>query len=73
MHMVMTPSGPQQQIVFDTAHPDGRRLGQEVGGERGNFTRHRAFYIIDRSVPVGFKAGSRLNTDDCILVRRLIE
>jgi hypothetical protein len=58
---------------FDAAHPDGYCLSKEVGIDTGDVTRHRAFYVIDRSVPVGFIPGSRLNTDDCILVRRLIE
>jgi hypothetical protein len=60
-------------ITVDAAHPDGFQLGQEVGADTGEVSRHRAFYIIDRSVPVGFSPGSRLNTDDCILVRRMIE
>jgi hypothetical protein len=60
-------------VAVDAAHPDGFTLGQEVGADSGEITRHRAFYIIDRSVPVGFIPGSRLNTDDCILLRRLIE
>jgi hypothetical protein len=60
-------------MVFDAAHPDGYRLGQEVGIDTGEVTRHRGFYMIDRSIPVGFMPGSRLNTDDCVLVRRLIE
>jgi hypothetical protein len=55
------------------AWPDGYTLGQEIGLDSGNVTRHRAFYIIDRSIPVGFLPGSRLNMDDCILVRRLLE
>jgi hypothetical protein len=59
--------------VFDAAHPDGYTLGQEVGLDSGNVVRHRAFYIIDRSIPVGFLPGSRLNTDECILVKRMIE
>ena len=59
--------------VFDAAHPDGYSLGQEVGIDSGEVTRHRGFYLIDRSIPVGFMPGSRLNTDDCVLVRRLIE
>ena len=56
-----------------TAWPDGYMLGQEVGVDSGEVVRHRAFYIIDRSVPVGFQPGQKLNTDDCILLRRLIE
>jgi hypothetical protein len=66
-----------KQIVFDAAHPDGLRLGQEVGADGGEISRQRAFYIIDRSIPVGFDPvhhpGRRLNTHDCILLRRLIE
>jgi hypothetical protein len=61
------------QIIFDAAHPDGFALGQELGIDTGNVTRHRGFFIIDRSIPVGFVPGSRLNTDDCVLVKRLIE
>jgi hypothetical protein len=55
------------------AWPDGLQLGQEVGADSGEVTRHRSFFMIDRSIPVGFMPGSRLNTDDCVLVRRLIE
>jgi hypothetical protein len=57
----------------DSGHPDGYALSQEVGLDSGQVVRHRGFFIIDRSVPVGFSPGSRLNTDDCVLVRRLIE
>jgi hypothetical protein len=67
------PGGAGTAIVVDAAHPDGLSLSQEVGADSGEITRHRAFYIIDRSIPVGFLPGSRLNTDDCVLVRRLIE
>jgi hypothetical protein len=69
---VFSPTG-QKQIIFDAAHPDGLRLGQEVGADGGEISRQRAFYIIDRSIPVGFSPGRRLNTHDCILLRRLIE
>jgi hypothetical protein len=62
-----------ETTTVDAAHPDGFQLSQEVGADSGEITRHRAFYIIDRSIPVGFLPGSRLNTDDCVLVRRLIE
>jgi len=34
---------------------------------------HRAFYIVDRSIPVGFEAGSDHNVSDCIRLRRIIE
>ncbi len=48
-------------------------LGLEFGTERGQSRRHRAFYVVDRSIPVGFQVGQDLNTNRCILVRRIIE
>ena len=60
-------------LVIDAAHPEGYSLGQEIGADSGEVVRHRSFYIIDRSVPVGFLPGQKLNTDDCILLRRFIE
>jgi hypothetical protein len=64
------PNGPQ---VFDGAHPDGFQLGQEVGSLSGEIERHRAFYLIDRSIPVGFEPGQNHNVDRAILIRRFIE
>jgi hypothetical protein len=57
----------------DAGHPDGYRLGQEIGADTGEVRRHRAFYIIDRSIPVAFQPGENHNVDRCILVRRFIE
>jgi hypothetical protein len=57
----------------DAAHPDGFQLAQEIGYDSGEVTRHRAFFIIDRSVPVGFMPGQKLNTDNAVLLRRFIE
>ena len=54
-------------------YPDGYRLGPELGSETGQITRHRAFYIFDRSVPVGFKRGEDLNVEKAILVKRFVE
>jgi hypothetical protein len=61
------PGGP------DPAHPDGYMLGQELGLDSGETQRHRAFYLIDRSIPVGFIPGMKLNTDNVVLLRRQIE
>ncbi|MCU0879886.1 MAG: hypothetical protein MUF06_19105 [Pirellulaceae bacterium] len=55
------------------AHPDGLALGQEIGADSGEITRHRGFFIIDRSVPVGFAPGQKLNSDNAVLLRRVIE
>lgn len=58
---------------IDSGHPDGWRLAQEVGSDLGTVERHRAFYLIDRSIPVAFEPGQNHNVDRCILIRRLIE
>jgi hypothetical protein len=59
--------------VFDTAHPDGYQLGQEVGADSGQVQRHRAFYIIDRSIPVGFQRGYDNNDNNAVILKRFIE
>ncbi len=59
--------------VVNAAHPDGLRLGPEIGADSGEIRRHRFFSIIDRSVPVGYVHGQKLNTDNCVQLRRMIE
>ena len=49
------------------------KLGQELGVDTGEIDRHRAFYIFDRSIPVGFQRGQDLNVEKAILVNRYIE
>ena len=63
------PTTPEYQAVY----PGGYQLGAELGLDTGEVVRHRAFYIIDRTLPVGFKRGLDLNTDKAILVNRFIE
>jgi hypothetical protein len=43
--------------------------GQEIEPKR----RNRAFYIFDRSIPVGYEAGKDHNARDAILLRRIIQ
>ena len=57
----------------DPGHPDGWQLGQELGADTGNVTRHRAFFIFDRSLPVGFVRGQDINSDKAFLLKRYIE
>ena len=57
----------------DAAHPDGFRLSRELGSDTGTVKRHRAFYIIDRSIPVAFEPGQNHNVDRAIKLRRFIE
>jgi hypothetical protein len=47
-------------------------FGREYVDGTGNVERERAFYIIDRTVPVGFVRGEDLNTDKTILLQRTI-
>ncbi len=54
-------------------HPDGFQYGRELGFDTGEAVRHRAFYIFDRSIPMGFVRGEDLNTEQGVLVRRIIE
>ncbi|MDO4550757.1 MAG: hypothetical protein Q4C96_05850 [Planctomycetia bacterium] len=44
----------------------------EYGAESGNQKRYRGFYIIDRSIPVGYIRGKDLNVDKAILLRRFL-
>lgn len=48
-------------------------IGSEYGFDQGESKRHRAIYIIDRSIPVGYQPGQDLNTENVILLRRVIE
>ncbi len=57
----------------DNAHPDGYRFGIEMGSDTGQVTRHRSFYIVDRSIPVAFEPGVNHNVDKAILLRRRLE
>ncbi|MBN2216265.1 MAG: hypothetical protein JW719_02700, partial [Pirellulales bacterium] len=58
---------------FLAIHPDGYRLGHELGSDSGEVERHRSFSILDRTIPVGFRRGEDLNVDKAILLRRFIE
>ena len=51
------------------------RIPRRPGNRResGEVERHRAFYLIDRSIPVAFEPGENHNVDRCILLRRFIE
>jgi hypothetical protein len=59
--------------AVDDAHRDGYQLGQELGSDSGGVKRHRAFYIVDRSIPVAFDPGTNHNVDRAIVLRRFIE
>jgi hypothetical protein len=54
-------------------YQEGYTLGRELGGDTGEVKRHRAFYVIDRSIPVGFLRGRDLNVEKAIVLKRFIE
>ncbi len=66
------PSGTSTAADI-AAHADGYQLGAEIGSDTGEIVRHRAFYMIDRSIPVGYERGQNHNVNRAILLRRFIE
>jgi hypothetical protein len=70
---VEEPPGGYTPDELAEYYPDGYALGRELGMDTGEVTRHRAFYIYDRSIPVGFVRGQDLNVLDGVLTRRMIE
>jgi hypothetical protein len=48
-------------------------MTQEYGWDNGKTRRHRGFYVVDRSIPVAFEPGVDHNTENCVLLRRIIE
>jgi len=67
------PSHITSQAMFDAVYPDGYLLGKEKGIDDGTVKRHRAFYLIDRTIPVGFRRGETLNSKDVIIYSRVLE
>ena len=53
---------------------DFGRLGAELGStEDGKVQRNRAFYIVDRSIPVASEPGHDHNVDQAVIARTIIE
>jgi hypothetical protein len=44
-----------------------------AGNEVSPVTRHRGFYLFDRSIPVAYEQGHNHNVRDAILLRRIIQ
>lgn len=57
---------------FEYNQMDGQ-LGREYKSEVGRAERSSGFFIIDRSIPVGFYPGIDLNSEKTVLVRRYFE
>ncbi len=67
------PNDTNRAQKFAAIYPDGYQLGPEMGSDTGEVKRHRAFFLIDRSIPVGFQRGNDLNVEDAVLLKRYIE
>jgi hypothetical protein len=59
-------------LGFFEYDPTTGDLGQEAGADRGETKRYKAFYVIDRSKPVGFQVGQDHNVEKTILIRRYL-
>jgi hypothetical protein len=75
---------PQQQIytatrLANTATPRSNvfaiwvTIRQSIDNDPDSVRYHRAFYIIDRSIPVAFEEGRDHNVLDCVRLRRIIQ
>jgi hypothetical protein len=62
-----------ESVAKSDVYPDGYRLGAELGWDTGNVERHRAFYMIDRTIPVACQPGQINNIHRAIMVSRLID
>ena len=60
-------------IIDRNVYQEGFTLGRELGSDTGEVKRHRGFYVIDRSIPVGFQRGRDLNAEKTIILKRFIE
>jgi len=47
-------------------------IGREYVGPSGVPERSKSFYVVDRSIPVGFAPGKQYNSDKTILLRRKV-
>jgi len=70
---VHSDGSPWLPLEYQAVYPDRYALGREVGADTGDIKRHRAFYIFDRSIPVGFQRGQDLNAEKTIVLKRYIE
>jgi hypothetical protein len=48
-------------------------IRESVAGDPDSVRYRRAFYVVDRSIPVGFEDGVDHNVWDCVRLRRIIE
>ncbi len=57
----------------DVAEDGSVTYTRELGNASGNVKRYRSFYLIDRSIPVGFERGKNHNAENVILLKRYLQ
>ena len=60
-------------IGFFEVDENGSVNDNELGADIGDVTRHRGFFLVDRSIPVAFEPGNTHNAEKAVLLRRFIE
>lgn len=60
-------------LISGTSLDDTRFNYREVGELSGGIKRYRAFYLIDRSIPVGFEYGKNRNAEKVIMLKRMLQ
>lgn len=66
-------ANPSRLPEFYDIYPDGYRLKGELGWDTGEIKRRRAFFVVDRTIPVGFERGRANNAFDAVTLQRIIE
>jgi hypothetical protein len=64
---------PALTQLYNRVYPDGYMFGREDGADTGAIRRLRGFYIIDRSLPVGYEPGVDHNLENIVRLRRRIQ
>jgi hypothetical protein len=63
-----------QRTDVDDGNPDGYELlGPLTTANGGNVPTHKAFFLIDRSIPVAFSRGQNYNVHRALLLNRIVE
>jgi hypothetical protein len=61
------------RVVPGAVFPEKQRELIELGSDSGQTERGRGFFMIDRSIPVGYEPGKNHNLENLILVESIIQ
>ncbi len=60
-------------VAFFEYDPATDTIGVEYGANAGESERYRGFFVVDRTIPVGFQIGEDHNAANTILVKRYLK